>query len=214
MKKLLFVIFLAGLFFSVEAQEQQPFYFWNSVSLNIPVIQNSEINLKTRTYYNQTEQVQEMTYWDVSGLHRLSKWFRYGLAFRLTQIPKSDSNNYEYRPQLIGAFNQTWRILKFSSILRLEQRWFTQSKSHQRIYQNFFVSFPTLLTHWFKPVAGEELFLKLNTDHLHLARIFAGMGIYTAKHWGVDLFYVWQDSKKADYWQQGDAVALNLKFKI
>jgi len=137
-----------------------------------------------------------------------------GIAFRIAQYPKAGEDDYEYRPQVISGFQQKWNKIKFRSTLRLEQRWFKFKDDHQRLYHNFFIDFPQLQAKFFRPVLGEELFVKLNDDALHLARIYAGMGIYAAAHWAVDLFYVWQSSKKADYWQKSDVVALNLKFKI
>ena len=175
---------------------------------------NNAVCLSTKTHYRQTDQFQEMTYVDLKGLHQFTGWLKLGLAFRLTQMPSVSGDEYEYRPQLVSTFSKHWKPFCFSSTLRLEQRWFKYGKSHQRLYHNLFVNFPLLTQKFFKPIIGEELVFKLNGDNLHLARVYGGMGVYTAPHWGVELFYVWQSSKKPTYREKSDVLALKLKFKI
>ena len=167
-----------------------------------------------KTHYRQTDHFREMTYIDIKALHQFNEWLKLGLAFRVAQMPVGSGDEYEYRPQLVSTFSRRWKSFKFSSTLRLEQRWFKYGGGHQRLYHNLFANFPSITQRFFKPIIGEELFFKLNGDNLHLARAYAGMDVYTAPHWAVELFYVWQSSKKASYREKSDILAFNLKFKI
>lgn len=214
MKKLLFLLFILLSQLFGLAQDQRLLYIWNTSSLSFPLASDNSLTFATKTHYRVNDHFREMTYADFKGMHKVNDWFSLGVAFRIAQYPSVGEDDYEYRPQLVTGFRQKWNNIKFRSTLRLEQRWFKFKEDHQRIYHNFFIDFPQLQSKFLKPVVGEELFFKLNDDALHLARIYAGMGVYSAAHWAVDLFYVWQSSQKTDYWQKSDVVALNLKFKI
>lgn len=197
-----------------SAQSSNDFYWWNTTSLNMKMSAASDFNLSTKTHYNQSQHLREMTYVDVAAIHQMNDWLKVGLSFRLLQYPKTGTDDYEYRPQIYTTLFSNRHVVKYRTTFRFEQRWFKLAEDHQRVYNNVYVDFPGLVKQTFKPLFGEELFYKLNGEGFHLARLYGGFGLFSTSHVGVDLFYVWQSTKKADSWQNSDVVALNLKFKI
>ncbi|WP_163713121.1 DUF2490 domain-containing protein [Mangrovibacterium lignilyticum] len=214
MRKFLFLSVILFAFISLRAQRGRDFYLWSKVAIDLKLSESNQIVFSERTDYRTSDSFRELTYIDLAGLHRLTKWYRIGLAFRVAQQPVAGRDIYEYRPQLINSFSWGEGLFRFRGTLRLEQRWFSIGKNHQRLYQKFFVDLPALTSKWIQPAVGDELFYKLNETGLHQARLYAGSRVYRDPLFTVSLYYVWQTSKVLSNWRQHDALSLQLRFRL
>ncbi|MGE4587518.1 MAG: DUF2490 domain-containing protein [Mangrovibacterium sp.] len=214
MQRILVSLFLTVLVFMAYAGDKRPTYLWNTNYLNLELGNQSTLCFSVKTQYSVTDNTREMTYLDCSAIRTVNSWLKLGLAFRLAQSPKATGDVYEYRPQLVTTVYNSRHVIKCRTTNRMEYRSFKRAKDHIRYYHNAFVDFPVLLAGIPRPYLGEELFTKMNGDGLHLARLYGGLHVWEKSGLGVDLFYVFQQTKSAEEWINSDIIGLNLKFYI
>lgn len=214
MKRLILFALLGFFSISQDACAGGDFYWWNTTSLDWNVSSRDELVFSTKTHYNQSDHHRELTYLDFGAQHLINGWWKIGASFRVAQRLHAEGTDYEYRPQLFATYQNKIHQLNYQARLRLEQRWFKEASDHLRIQQRFFVDWPALYKNSFKPIVGEELFVKLNREGFHRARLYAGMGFYLASYCNIELFYVCQFTKRQSDWENSNVLALNLKFKL
>lgn len=197
----------------VFSQEKRDFYLWNTTYLQARLSSQYSFRLSAKVQYLTSDDLREMTYLDAAVSRKMNDWLNLGLAFRTTQHKKLTSDKMEYRPQLVTTMNWTSSKIKFSTTNRPEYLMFSEGDNYGRVYHNIFVHFSSF-EKWPKPYLGEELFTKLNSDQLHLARIYGGLHVLERQHFRVDVYYVWQQLKVSGQWRGADVAGLNLHFSI
>lgn len=214
MKKLLAFVLFVCLGLSAFSQDDRSTGLWNKISLIIGLNSRSDLCISTKTQYIVSENTRELTNLDCSVSRTMNSWLKLGAAFRAAQMPKETGDVYEYRPQFLTTIFDNKHLFKYKTTNRLEYRDFTKGNDYFRYYNNVFIDFPVLPVKFPCPYLGEELFIKLNGEGLHLARIYGGLHVYEQSHFTVDVYYVWQKTKTERSWSGSDIFGLNLTFKI
>jgi len=214
MKKLVVLILFAGVGLSAFSRDDRSLGLWNKISLIIGLDSKSDLCFSTKTQYIVSDNTREVTYLDCSASRTMNSWLKLGAAFRAAQMPKETGDVYEYRPQFVTTIYENRHQVKYKITNRLEYRTFNKGDAYFRYYNNVFVDFPVLQVKLPRPYLGEELFIKLNGEGLHLGRIYGGLHVYEQSHFTVDVYYVWQKTKTAEEWPGTDILGLNVSFKI
>jgi len=196
-----------------RGQDSREFLLWNTTSVQAPIQHLYCIKLSTKTQYLPQDQQRKETYLDLSLYRKMNSWLQLGVAFRGAQHVDTNSNVAEYRPQFITKIAFKLSPVKFTSTNRLARRYFSGGQHYFRYYHNLFIHLPSL-AHWPKPYIGEEVFLKLNHDHIHLLRAYAGLHVIKHQHFKLDTFYTLQHSKSGASWYDSDIVGMNLNFLL
>lgn len=198
---------------SAFSQDNRDFYLWNTTGAKINLNQLYDLNVSAKIHYRLNEHFRDMTYLDLSLSRVMNKWLNLAVAFRGAQLPKSTGDVMEYRPQFATNLHFNAGKVKGKSTNRIEYRALSKGDNHFRYYHNFFLHFPSF-AHLPKPYVGEELFVKLNSESIHLFRMYGGLHVLEQKSFRVDMYYVWQKSKSNEKWKGADVVGLNLYFSI
>lgn len=201
---------IAGVTFG---QESRDFHLWNILTVQGRINESYDFRISSKTQYIASEQVRDNTYLDLGVFRKMNSWLRLGAAFRALQLVRATGNIAEYRPQLVSTIHLKSKNIKYQTTNRLEHRSFSEGDPHFRYYHNIFVHFPSFAK---LPAiyAGEELFTKLNAESAHLARIYGGLHLLESDHFGIDIYYVWQQSKVNKEWYGSDVLGLNLTYKL
>ena len=198
---------------SFAANKNRDFYLWNTVGAQIQLNQIYGLKVSSKTHYRVNDQYRDMTYFDLAVARKMNHWLKLGVAFRGAQLPKESGDIMEYRPQVFSNIGLNCKNIKFQTTNRMEHRSFSKGVSHYRYYHNIFVHFSSC-TKWIKPYLGEELFTKLNSDGIHLGRIYGGIHLLEHEHFHIDLYYVWQQLKVDNKWQGADVFGVNMNLQI
>lgn len=212
-KRLLGLFVLLACVISSQAQEEKKFYLWNTSCVHLKLNSDYKMKFSSKIHYLPEEHFRDMTYLDFALSRKMNDWFSLGLAFRGAQTRKETGDVMEYRPQFVTGLQLPKSKIKCKTTNRLEYRTFSEGDAYARYYHNIFVRFPGQGA-WPKPYLGEELFTKLSSDGMHLARIYGGLEMLKLEYLRIDMYYVWQQTKRNNDWQGADAVGINLHFFI
>jgi hypothetical protein len=64
----------------------------------------------------------------------------------------------------------------------------------------------------FQPYAADEVFVDFEEDELNRNRFYIGFKAEWMKHLKSSLYYLWQSSKKGDYWIDFNVIGMDMKF--
>lgn len=203
------------LLFSVSSrgQNDRDFLLWNTTSLQAPVSKSYYLRVSTKTQYLPEVNSREESYLDVALYQKMSQWFQLGVGLRGAQHLKTDGTIYEYRPLLISKISFACRSIHYKTTNRLGYRVFSNQEHYMRYYHNFFIQFPSV-GKLPKPYLGEEVFIKLNTEKIHMMRAHAGLNLLDQEHFKLDTFYAFQYLKSSNVWRNTNIIGLNLSFFI
>lgn len=209
---LLASILLLFFHISSQAQSDRDFILWNTTSLQAPLSEPYYFKVSTKTQYLPDINSRKETYVDFAVYRKMSNWLQLGVAIRGAQHLKNDKKIYEYRPQFISKIGFGSKV-QYKTTNRIGYRSFSNEDHYFRYYHNFFIHFPSV-GKFPKPYIGEEVFIKMNADNVHLLRAYAGLHLINRKHFKLDTFYALQHSKSGSTWYNANIVGLNLSFVL
>jgi len=217
MRRLFIVIFgiLMTLFISTPefAHDDGDWQFWNIESIEGKLNKGWKVKLEEEFHFGDSMEELYYHHTDLGLTYKLIYWFSLGIAFRQIYEKNSGEWKEENRPHISGTFK--WKIheFKLKNKSRLEYR-IREGKEKTMRYRDKLTVIPPLK--WTKlgiqPFIADEIFVDFDKGELNRNRFYIGITNKLSENLMLNIFYLWQTSKKQREWLNCNVVGIKLGF--
>ncbi len=212
------VVLLLLFFFSFKGFTQwgsDGSYYWNSNSITYPVNNKFELYLGNKNHYSNQFNRLDYFHFELIGYRKITNKFSLGLGLRQTENYKSDKWNPGQTCMFYTVlfFNPLDIKIKFANRLtaKLSKTTDTQYGLDNISNIDFFTKskckFP-------KPYLMDEIFSNFNSWRVQTIRIYSGFHVIKKEHWGIDLYYCYQQTRSTAEWKYYNVLGIGTKVKI
>ncbi len=198
--------------FTVSAQKDRSFQLWSFNSISVDISQKTSIYTSEKVQYSPAENEFNLKFGDIWLKHEVCSWFEYSGGFRVLRSKNQNGWIEEKRPMVMGTFDKKLKNFKISWANRMEYRLYEIQEDHFRWRQKMDIKTQSLTSFGLQFFVAEETFTKFNSEHTHLARLYAGLQAIDKKHFDMKLYYVLEKNKKQSFWNTADILGLNMSF--
>ena len=200
------------MFHSFRVYAERRFQIWNKNDVTINLGQKFDISFSEKTHYSTNNNNLDLIFGDLFLFHKPLIWLDYGVGYRITYADIFKNSVQENRAMAIVNLKKNYNKFKFKFSNRIEHRDFKVELDHFRYKQQFTVMFPPLTSWGMQFYTSEELFVKLNGDGTHLARLYGGISGLQNNNFQLKLYYALEKYKFIENWNTTDILGLNLSF--
>lgn len=200
---------------SAARSQGDGFYLWNSSHVTWWVTNNLELDFANKDHYSQTLGRLDYYHLDLTAYRKLTNRFLLGLGFRQTESYKTTGWNPGHTLLLYGVLNLNPGDVKIKFSNRVTAKLY---RSAETIYGldnitnvDFFARSASKLP---KPYLMDEVFSNLNSGKIQTVRLYGGFRLFKTRHFGLDLFYCWWQTRPAGEWYLYHVVGVNTKVFI
>ncbi|MBN3038094.1 MAG: DUF2490 domain-containing protein [Candidatus Omnitrophica bacterium] len=209
----LFVIFSSGLCFGFDEGD---FQCWHTGSITWKTAQNW--NLKWEQEFRFGDNADDYYFWhsDLSATYSgFADWFDIGIGYRQIFEEKGNDWQEENRPQLDATLKFMLNSFKISNRGRLEYRNKPDADNSFRYRNKLTLTFPFKLTRFkIQPYVADEVFADFDVGEMNRNRLYCGFNLEPVEHLKIELYYLWQESKKSGNWSDCNVLGTKLKLSF
>ncbi|NIM99828.1 MAG: DUF2490 domain-containing protein [candidate division Zixibacteria bacterium] len=208
------IIFFGRLTTGVFANENGDWQLWNTESIEGALAEDWQVKLEEE--FRIGDDVQELYYHHADGglTYKLTGLFLLGFNYRQIFEKRSGEFEEENRPHVNATIKWRWEDLSFKDRSRFEYRIRDGKKNVWRYRNKLSGTLPLKMTGFdIQPYLADEVFIDLDEGKFSRNRLYAGFGAGLMKHLKVDVFYLWQTSKKKEDWIDFNVIGVKLEVK-
>ena len=217
MRRLFIAIFgiLLSLFTSTPAfaHDDGDWQLWNTESIEGKLNKGWKVKLEEEFRFGDSMEALYYHHTDLSLTYKLTDWFFLGIAFRQIYEKKNGEWREENRPHINGTFKWTMHEFNLKNRSRLEYR-IREGKEETMRYRNKLTVTPPFK--WTKlsiqPFVADEVFGDFDKGELNRNRFYMGIKAKLSENLKLNIFYLWQTSKKQEEWLNCNVVGIKLGF--
>lgn len=174
----------------MQAQSKnEVFYLWNTNSIFKPLSEKTVLAFSFKTHFEAKQKEIDQNYFEGQFRYLLNSNLSVGAGYRLVREKDNENWQYENRYLTYLFYKKKSQNCDIYFTNRLSYRDFGNSNNHFRYYNKLMFILPvTLLSKTLHPFIAEELFVKLNSENVHLGRLFAGIRCWNDKKVKLDLY--------------------------
>lgn len=207
---------LAGLlipFAACFAFDGGDFQYWNTENVSFKLKDDWKVKVEEEfrfgdgagDFYYQHSDV-GVTY---SGI---AEWLQAGISYRLVFEENDGEWEYENRPHFNATLKHKAEGFTFSDRSRLEWRMPENSYTKWRYRNKLTLGHPLEFNEFkFTPYISDEIFVDFDKGKLDRNRLYSGIDFKITKYLKLDVFYLWQFSKKSHHWESYNVLGTKLK---
>ncbi|NQU94682.1 MAG: DUF2490 domain-containing protein [Candidatus Omnitrophica bacterium] len=204
------ILFLSGACFAFDDGD---FQYWNTENISYKI--NEDWKIKVEEEFRFGDGVSDFYYQhsDVGVTYAgLAEWLDVGVNYRLAFEEGSNGWEYENRPHFNATLKHKTDGFSLSNRGRLEWRMPENSNTKWRYRNKFTVGYPLELDQFkFTPYVADEVFVDFDAGELNRNRLYAGANFKIIKNLSLDVFYLWQFSKKSKHWISYNVLGTKIK---
>jgi hypothetical protein len=190
-------------------------YFWNSTAISYPINDKYELSFGNKDHYSNQINRLDYIHFELIGYRKVTNVFSLGLGVRQTESYKSDKWNPGQTYMFYGVllFNPLDIKIKFAN--RLTAKVSKTAETQYGLDNISNIDFFTKAKWKFpKPYLADEIFSNFNTERVQTVRIYSGFHVFKKEHWGVDLYYCYQQTRSTAEWKYYNVLGIGTKLKI
>ncbi|KPL16897.1 MAG: hypothetical protein AMJ92_12380 [candidate division Zixibacteria bacterium SM23_81] len=194
------------------AYEDGDWQFWSSASIQVNLSESWRAGLEQQFRLGESMSELYYRYTDFGVTWKARPWFYLGCDIAQIYEKREGDWKEENRPHLNGTFKWSWREFGFENRHRIERR-IREERENIWMYRNNLSSLmPLKWTRWeIRPYLADEIFFILDESGLYRHRFTGGFKGQIVHYLGVDIYYLWQSSKKGEDWIDYHVVGAKLK---
>jgi len=217
LKKVILTVFIVLSFIGTSfAFDDGDFQYWNTESISYKI--NDEWKMKLEEEFRFGDDASDFYYQhsDLGATYKgLADWLEVGLNFRLIFEEDGDSWLHEYRPHLNATLKYKLEDFKLSNRGRMEFRVKQKGDDSWRYRNKFTIKYPVMIEKIkFSPYIADEIFMDFDIGELNRNRLYGGIDFELPKYLKLDIFYLWQTSKKSKHWINYHVLGTKLKLSF
>jgi hypothetical protein len=190
-------------------------YYWSSIGITYPINGKYELCFGNKDHYSNQENRFDYYHFEMIGYRKITNVFSLGLGARQTESYKSGQWNPGQTYMFYGVFqfNPLGIKIKFANrlVAKVNKTADTQYGLDNISNVDFFTKskcrFP-------KPYLMDEIFSNFNSQRVQTIRIYTGFHVVKKTHWGIDLFYCYQQTRSTAEWKYYNVLGISTKVKI
>ena len=214
-KVVLFFLFLFSFLNSFSRWGSDGSYYWNSIGITYPISDKYELYFGNKDHYSNQIDRLDYFHFELIGYRKITNKFSFGLGLRQTEAYKSDKWNPGQTCMFYTVlfFNPLDIKIKFANRLTAK---FSKTTDTQYGLDNISnIDFFTKSKCRFpKPYLMDEIFSNFNSQRVQTIRIYSGFHVVKKTHWGIDLFYCYQQTRSTAEWKYYNVLGISTKVKI
>ncbi len=210
------LIIVSGLLTTgVFANDNGDSQLWNTESIEGALAEDWGVKLEEE--FRIGDDMEQLCYHhtDCGLTYKLTDSFLLGFNYRQIFERKNGEFEEENRPHVSATIKWRWEDFSFKDRSKFEYRVRTGKDNAWRYRNKLSATLPVKMTKFdVQPYLADEVFIDLNEGKFSRNRLYAGFGAGLMKHLKLDVFYLWQTSKKKEDWIDFNVIGVKFEVKL